>query len=292
MESFLNYIKYERRYSIHTVLAYEKDLLQFKSFLSKEFEIEVIREANHSIVRSWIIHLMESGIAAQSINRKIACLKSFFKYQLREGTVESNPMNKISSLKTTKKLPEYVEEVPLIELLDQFEFEDSFEGNRDKLIIEFLYSTGMRLSELIQLKDSDIDLKEQKVKVLGKGNKERIVPLPTNVLITIEQYWQKKKGLENRNFSQQLIVTNKGKDGYPALIYRTVRKYLDMITTIDKRSPHVLRHTFATHLLNKGADLNAVKELLGHSSLASTQVYTHNSIDKIKKAFEQAHPRA
>lgn len=292
MESFLKYIKYEKRYSIHTLTAYENDLKQFKSFLATEFEVDNLHETMHTMVRSWIIFMMEEGITTKSINRKIACLKSYFKHELRENKISSNPMTRVVSLKSRKKLPEFIEEIPLSHLLDTFVFDNSFNGKRDKLIIEFLYSTGTRLSELLNLNEKEIQFDTKTVKVLGKGNKERILPLPDNLILTLKDYISTKKNECDCNISNKLIVTDSGKDGYPELIYRTVKKYLNNITTIDTKSPHILRHTFATHLLNRGADLNAVKELLGHSSLAATQVYTHNSIEKIKKAFEQAHPRA
>ncbi len=294
VEAFLKYIQFEKRYSEHTLTAYKKDLAQFLTYLNDTYEMqeEDLGMINHSIVRSWILELMEGGITPRSINRKIACLKSFFKYHVRVKNIQVNPMQRIVSLKTSKKIPEFVEESSIVKLLDHFEFESTFEGQRDRLIIEFLYSTGMRLSELLGIEEKDINLHDKKVKVLGKGNKERILPIPHNLILTIQDYLAHKKDEINCNLSNRLIVTNKGKDGYPGLVYRTVKNYLGKITTIEKRSPHVLRHTFATHLLNKGADLNAVKELLGHASLAATQVYTHNSIEKIRKAFEQAHPRA
>ena len=292
MDTFFKYIEFEKRYSKHTIVSYKTDLLQYQGFLKLKYEEENLNKASHLMIRDWIVELMEHGIGAKSINRKIACLKSFYKHQLKQGFIELNPTLKIIAPKISKKLPEYVEEKAIIELLDNFTFDKTFEGFRDKVIIEFLYSTGIRLSELIGISEADVSITGNTVRVLGKGNKERIVPLNKNLILTISEYLGCKKNNLNCNFTDSFLVTNKCKAVYPALVYRTVKKYLNEITTIDKKSPHVLRHTFATHLLNKGADLTAVKELLGHSSLAATQVYTHNTIDKIKKAFDQAHPRA
>lgn len=292
MKSFLNYIEFEKRYSKHTIVSYKNDLMQFSVFLKGEYEIKKLTDVQYSHIRHWIIQLMEDGINSKTINRKIATLKSYYKFQLREGIISKNPTLQIKSPKVKKKLPVFIEEKNMENLLDYFEFQNDFKGIRDRLVIELLYGTGIRLSELIELQERDISIYEKTIKVLGKGNKERIIPINPNLLETIKLYHLVKKDENFGNKTDQLIVKNDGDKVYPTFIYRMVKKYLGAVTTVEKKSPHVLRHTFATHLLNKGADLNAVKDLLGHTSLAATQVYTHNSIEKLKKVFDQAHPKA
>lgn len=292
MKSFFNYIEFEKRYSKHTITSYKNDLTQFSAFLEKEYEISKLIEVGHPQIRHWIITLMENEMDPKTINRKIATLKSYYKFQLREGVISKNPTLKIIAPKVQKKLPVFVEESSMENLLDYFEFSNDFKGIRDRVVIELLYGTGMRLSELIEMKENNISIYDKTIKVLGKGSKERIIPVNPNLLETIKLYQQTKKDENFRNKVDQFVVKNDGEKVYPTFIYRMVKKYLGAVTTSEKKSPHVLRHTFATHLLNKGADLNAVKELLGHTSLAATQVYTHNSIDKLKKVFEQAHPKA
>ena len=292
MKSFLNYIEFEKRYSNHTITSYKNDLTQFGDFLKKEYEEDSFLEAKYEYIRHWIIALLENGLEPQTINRKIATLKSYYKFQLREGLITKNPMLKIKAPKTAKKLPVFVEEKNMTNLLDYFEYSDDFKGVRDRLVIELLYGTGIRLSELIELEEKNVSIYEKTIKVIGKGQKERIIPVNHNLLKTIELYIKLKINENFGNKTKQLIVKNDGEKVYPTFIYRMVKKYLGAVTTSDKKSPHVLRHSFATHLLNKGANLNAVKELLGHTSLAATQVYTHNSIEKLKKVFEQAHPKA
>lgn len=291
IDSFLKYLQYEKRVSAHTTLAYKNDLDQFSAFLNETFPETPIESADYGIVRAWIIQLVDSDIKATSVNRKIASLKTFYKFLMRQQVIEKNPMQKIRVLKTQKRLPSFVKENDMVNLLDNAIFSDSLEGWRDKLILEFFYATGMRLSELIQLKENQINLHERTIKVLGKRNKERVIPFPVSIVNILEEY----KKVRNREVDMQnhgcLFVTNEGKPCYPMMVYRIVNKYLGE-TTSEKKSPHVLRHTYATHLLNKGAEINAVKDLLGHSSLAATQVYTHNSMEKIKKAFDQAHPKA
>lgn len=244
------------------------------------------------MIRSWIIQLVDSDMKAISVNRKIASLKTFYKFLMRQEVISKNPMQKIRVLKTKKRLPSFVKEGDMVNLLDTTTFDESWEGWRDKLILEFFYATGMRLSELIQLRESQINMHARTIKVLGKRNKERVIPFPESIVNIIEGY----KKVRNREISVKdhgfLFVTDRGEPCYPMMVYRIVKKYLDQHTTSEKRSPHVLRHSYATHLLNKGAEINAVKDLLGHSSLAATQVYTHNSMEKIKKAFDQAHPKA
>lgn len=292
VNSFLDFLQTEKRYSQHTVVSYRTDLEQFQAYLLQTYEESDLANGSHRMIRSWILSMMEGGMEAKSVNRKLAALRTFYKYLLRNKKLEVNPMLKIVAPKVRKKLPVFIEEVSMINLLDQFQFEEGFAGLRDRLVLEFFYGTGMRLSELIDLKDRDVHWKEGVIKVKGKGNKERIIPVPQSVLAVAEKYAAVKTNLNLCNTGSNFVVTDKGDKVYPVFIYRLVKKYLNHVSTIEKKSPHVLRHTFATHLLNKGADLNAIKELLGHSSLAATQVYTHNSIDQLKKIFDQAHPKS
>lgn len=290
IESFLKYISSEKRYSKHTTQAYRKDLDQFVLFLQTEFEIEDISEAKHVHLRAWIVSLMEGELSPKSVNRKIATLKSLYKFLLAREYVELNPASKLKPLKTEKDLPSFVKENEIATLLDQIQFSDEFSGKRDQLVLELFYATGMRLSELTGLRDSDVNYYDRTLKVLGKRSKERIIPLSESLLLLLSNYI-KLKEKEGMN-SDFLILTDSGKEAYPMFVQRKVKSYLGAVTTLSKKSPHILRHSFATHLLNKGADLNAVKDLLGHTSLAATQVYTHNSIEKLKAAFDQAHPKA
>lgn len=288
--SFLNYISKEKRLSQHTAKAYDKDLNQLSAFLQEEFEITDPLEVEHVHLRSWIVVLSEQDLSPKSINRKIACLKSFYKYAQVRGSIKVNPAQQLKPLKTEKPLPSFVKEDEIIYLLEKMEFEDSFDGLRDRLIHDLLYSTGIRLSELIGIRTANVNRYDATIKVLGKRNKERIIPISQELLTEIGKYERYKlaEGIE----SDYLLVDSKGRQLYPMFIYRKVNQYLSEITSLSKKSPHVLRHTFATHLLNKGADIGAVKELLGHTSLAATQVYTHNSIEKLRSVFNQAHPRA
>ena len=292
IDSFVKYLQFEKRVSAHTSLAYKNDLDQFASFLQTTLPDYTIEFADYGAIRSWIIQLVDSGIKASSVNRKIASLKTFYKFLMRQEVITKNPMQKIRVLKTQKRLPSFVKEGDMINLLDHVVFEDTLDGWRDRLILEFFYATGMRLSELIQLKENQINIHSRTIKVLGKRNKERVIPFPENIVSILEAYRKIRNRDVNVGSHGNLFVTDKGEPCYPMMIYRTVKKYLDSFTTSEKRSPHVLRHTYATHLLNKGAEINAVKDLLGHSSLAATQVYTHNSMEKIKKTFDQAHPKA
>ncbi|MBI3500388.1 MAG: tyrosine recombinase XerC [Bacteroidetes bacterium] len=290
-EAFIKYLRYEKRMSPHTVNAYSNDLEQFYLYLKNIYSFNDIKEVNHSIIRSWIVSLMENKITARSVNRKISTLKSFYKFLLREKVVDINPMHKIQSPKNPKRLPEFVEESKMNSLIEDVKFEDDFEGKRNLLIIEMLYSTGMRRAELVNLKESDINFHGSTVKVLGKRNKERLIPLTSGLKILIKKYIEEKnKSIEPR--ADYLFLTKKGNQIYPSAVYRIVRDSLEKVTTLSKKSPHVLRHTFATHLLNNGANLNAIKELLGHANLSATQVYTHNTIEKLKSVYSKTHPKA
>jgi integrase/recombinase XerC len=290
-ESFINYLKYEKRYSHLTAIAYKKDLDQFEEFFVKtigDFNVDGI---NDKVVRNWVIELMDNKLTARTVNKKISALKSFYKYLLRHEVVKENNLVNVIVPKVRKKLPQFVEEKNLNHLLDDGYFGADFESLRDKLILSLFYGSGIRLSELMHLKDADLNQTESLVKVLGKRNKERITPYPRSLNDLINQYKTERRKLFGPT-SQTLFVTSTGEPVYEKLIYRVVNKYLAQVTTIDQKSPHVLRHTFATHMLNHGADLNAVKEMLGHSNLSATQIYTHTSLEKIQKVYRQAHPRS
>jgi integrase/recombinase XerC len=289
--SFLKYLEYERRYSNHTITSYRNDLQQFLTFLKSNFQTENLLEANHGILRAWLVDLSEQKIQATSINRKIASLRSFYKYLLKHGHISKDPTWKIKTLKTPRKIPHFVDEDDMNVLLDNRLVEDSLGFWRENIIIELLYGTGVRLSELINIRHRDINIHQQTIKVLGKRNKERIIPFSTNLHTVIAKYIEIKNREMSKVEHDYLLVTNAGQKLYPMFVQRLTKNYFKH-TNVDKKSPHVLRHTFATHLLNNGAALNAVKELLGHSSLAATQVYTHNSMEKLKKVFDQAHPKA
>lgn len=292
IQSFLDYLKYEKRYSPHTLLSYETDLRDFVVYLSKQYGHVALHQIQHGFVRSWLASMKEAGLASKSINRKISTLRSFFKYHLRTGKLESSPMTQVLAPKNAKRLPVFIKEEDTRELLQTLSgATEDWKTLNAKMLIALFYSTGMRLSELINLKEKHLDLRRSQVKVLGKGNKERIIPIGTGLIKSIEEYRQLKRR-EFEKTEEVLLVTEKGKKLYPKYAYLLVRQYLGQAATLDKKSPHVLRHTFATHLMNAGADLNAVKELLGHSSLASTQVYTHNSIEKLKNVHKKAHPKA
>jgi integrase/recombinase XerC len=286
--SFLEYLQYEKRFSNHTILAYSNDLAQFSEYLQITYEIKELLEISHTLIRSWIVSMMDQKMSPRSVNRKITTLKTFYKYLLRQQVVTENPMLKIQSPKTSKRLPVFVEKDNMDALLDTIEFGSDFDGERNKLIMELLYATGIRLSELINLKQANVDLNSCQLKVLGKRNKERIVPFNNALKQLIEGYLEHEETKE----SYYLFVTKKGKKLYEKFVYRVVNKYLSQVTSISKKSPHVLRHTFATHMLNNGADLNAIKELLGHANLSATQVYTHNTVEKLKNVHKQAHPKA
>jgi integrase/recombinase XerC len=292
VNSFFKYLEFEKRYSLHTLTSYRTDLDQFQLFLENSATPVALEKAEHQHIRSWLIHLVQEGVSARSVNRKIASLRSFYKYAMRQGRINNDPSSKVKMLKAGKNLPVFAKEAALTSTLDQIIYQKGFKGLRDQLVMELLYATGIRLSELINLKESDIDDHQGQIKVLGKRNKQRIIPTPRSLTPLINNYQREKKEEFPNNYSQYLIVNNKGEKSYPMMVYRIVNKALGTISSLEKQSPHILRHTFATHLLNKGAELNAVKELLGHSSLAATQVYTHNSTERLKEIFNQSHPKA
>jgi integrase/recombinase XerC len=293
VQPFLDYLKYEKRYSVHTITSYQNDLTAFIDFLEKSFNIVSLAEVNHSFVRSWLASLKEKNITAKTINRKISTLKSFFKFQLKTGAIAVSPMAKVISPKVGKRLPVFVKEEDAATLLQTLKTSsEDWTSLNTKMLVTIFYATGMRLSELINLKERQIDFIRNQIKVLGKGNKERVIPVSDEVLNMIRDYQQQKKRDFEKTDEEVLLVTEKGKKMYPRYAWSLVNKVLGEASTLDKKSPHVLRHTFATHLMNSGADLNAVKELLGHSSLAATQVYTHNTIEKLKNIHKKAHPKA
>ena len=294
VNSFLQYLGFEKRCSAHTVIAYKTDLEQFSSYLSAEYKLSSVQEVNHIMLRSWVISLMEKGLDPRSVKRKITTLRSFFRFLLKTGTITADPTLKLLSPKLSKQLPVFMDEQKLNAHLDAIPAHTTFEEARDQLLLEMLYSTGMRLAEIIHIKCQDVDLHGCCVKVLGKRNKERIIPFSLQMKVLLETYLRYKASVTvpGRQVEDYLLVTGKGDKVYPKMVYRIVKHHLSQITTAEKKSPHVLRHTFATHMLDKGADINAIKEILGHSSLAATQVYTHNTIDKLKNIYKQAHPRA
>ena len=293
-QDFIDYLKYEKRVSPHTVTAYESDLSQFFGFLEERLEIHQLQDVHSEDIRAWVISLLEDeSLSPRSVGRKISAVKAYYRYKLKIKELSVNPTLTIHSPKMAKKLPQYVDQRDMEHLFDDIPFEETFEGLRDRTILELFYATGMRESELLNIKTQDIHLQENTIKVLGKRNKERIIPFGNRLEELLTLYLENlQKIFSHGTENNYIFVTVKGKPLYPKAVYRIVRKYLDMVTTIDKRSPHVIRHTFATHLLNNGADLNAIKTILGHSSLAATQVYTHNSIEKLKSIYNQAHPRA
>lgn len=289
---FLKYLQFEKRFSPNTIRSYENDLSQFIQFVEDNYREKEIHLVDEKIIRAWIVDLMGKDFSSLTVNRKISTLKTFYKFLLRENNIKSNPMDKVISPKTSKKLPSFIEEVQINKLLDEFSFGDDFEGIRNKTVIEMFYNTGMRLSELIGIKNNDIDFSNSTVKVLGKRNKERIMPLQLSFLNDLKQYLNVRKNEFPEIQHDYFFITDKGNKIYEKFVYRIVNKYLSLVTTIEKKSPHILRHTFATHMLNNGADLNTIKELLGHANLAATQVYTHNTFEKLKTIYKQAHPRA
>ena len=286
LEDFINYIKSEKRFSNHTITSYETDLNQFFNYIQQSIKLLNPKDVSFKLIRNWISSLLENNLKSTSVNRKISSLKSYYKFLLVSNYVETNPTLKLISPKSSKRLPVFVEKDNMDSLFDKDFFEDSYEGKRDKLIIELFYFTGMRLSELINIKISDIDKVNSQIKVIGKRNKERLIPITFNTLKDLNEFIN---FYEIENF---LFAEGNGKKLYSKKVYRIVNKYLAKISSIKKKSPHVLRHSFATHMLNNGADINAIKEILGHANLSATQIYTHNSIKKLKNVHKQAHPKA
>ena len=284
---FIQYITTEKRFSEHTIKSYLTDLNQFTTYIDAEFEIHKdVNEINFQIIRSWIASMLEKEISPRSVNRKISTLKTYFKFLLRNKFLKESPMLKVVAPKSKKRLPIFIEEDQMESLLTEITFEDGFIGQRNKLIIELFYVTGIRLSELINIKIKDIDFQNQLIKVLGKRNKERLIPLPPSMIQLLKSF------IENNQLNHFLFTNLDGNKLYTKLVYRIVNKYIGEISSVNKKSPHILRHTFATHMLNNGADINAIKELLGHTNLSATQIYTHNTIEKLKTVYKQAHPRA
>ena len=285
-EKFISYLKFEKRYSVHTLKAYQRDLYDFASYADIE-KLNEFSELSASYIRSWIVHLIENGLKNRSVNRKLASLRSFYKWLVKEQFIESSPMGKVNGPKSEKHLPQFVKESELkIEKLKGL-FEDDFEGKRDALMFELFYQTGIRLSELINLKLDDVQ--QAQIKVIGKRNKERIIPISKCLKNQIEEYVELRR--EKTRKTIELLVLESGNKLYPAFAYRKINSYLGKVTTLDKKSPHVLRHTFATHMLNRGTGLETLKDLLGHANLSATQIYTHNSFAKLNSIYSRAHPR-
>ncbi len=298
IDRFCDFISVEKRFSRHTRVAYENDLIQFRDFLATQYDNTLPEDANFQLVRSWIASLLDQGITPRSVNRKITTLRSYYRFLLKDGEIRINPMLKIQGPKTAKRLPVFVEEKAMDNLLDrvipQKKTDNPYRDLLAQLILELFYGTGMRLSELINLRESNFDEGRHTLKVLGKRNKERIIPIPESLVVSIREYQKAKKeyGVLPNQELDLLLQRENGKKMGEKFVYLLVQEYLSLVTTIDKKSPHVLRHTFATHMLNQGADLNAIKELLGHANLSATQIYTHNTVEKLKAIHHQAHPRA
>lgn len=292
MHQFLEYLQFEKNYSAHTVEAYKKDLSDFSKFVNDTYDLNTIENINYPIVRNWIVNLVETGISNRSINRKVSSLSTYYRFLQKVEAIKENPLAQHKALKVSKKVQVPFSEIEITKVLDELPSEKDFEGLRNMLIVELFYSTGIRRSELINIKINDINFSNQTLKVLGKRNKERIIPLLDSVIQNIEVYLDVRNQQETSKDSVHLFLTKKGVKIYETLVYRIINEYFSKTSAKVKKSPHVLRHSFATHLLNQGADLNAVKELLGHSSLAATQVYTHSSIAELKKVYANAHPRS
>ena len=292
LQEFLNYLTFQKRYSKHTIVSYQNDLGNFFDFLITEYKFTAVNEVTPALIRTWLASLKENKVSSKTINRKISSLKSFFKYQLRMKRISVSPVASIASLKISRRLPSFIDQKDLNTLMKNDFFPTNFQGKTDFLIIEILYQTGIRRSELINLKERDIDAYSATIKVLGKGNKQRIIPINNHLIQLIETYISDKKIEFPKLHQEHLLVNKKGKELYPKYVYNLVKEKLGKVSTNERKSPHVLRHSFATHLTNNGAQINAIKELLGHSSLASTQIYTHNSIEKLKEIHKQSHPKS
>lgn len=291
IQPFIDFIQLEKRYSAHTILSYTKDLEQFQVFCRLQYQLDDIDKASYQLIRSWIVHLMNEKITPKSVNRKISTLRSYYKFCLKRQVITVNPVYGIQGPKIPKRNPVFVPESQMNTLFDQLQFPDDYEGHRDKMILELFYFTGMRKAELIGLKLGDIDYYQGTIKVLGKRNKERLIPATPVLLNSLKKYLEVRGKVELSLGNEVLFFTKKGNPMDPKAVYNLVNKYLNGVTTVNKKSPHILRHTFATHMLNHGADINGIKEILGHSSLAATQVYTHNSFEKLKSIHKKAHPK-
>lgn len=292
LTSFNNYLEHEKRYSKHTITAYKNDIEQFYEFLAKQFELSDWSKIKSLHLRSWVVSLMQQNLNATSIHRKISSLKTYHKFLLLRKRIPTLTFPQVLLPKKAERLPEYVEETRMAKLQTDIVFEDGYSGLRDYLLLEILYATGMRRSELIALDWQSVELQTATMRVVGKGNKTRLIPFSKELKNTLINYKKLQKDTFKNLTNDLVLLTDKGKPMYPKFVYNKVKRYLSLVTTAKKRSPHVLRHSFATHLSNNGADLNAIKELLGHANLAATQVYTHNSIEQLKKVYQQAHPKA
>jgi integrase/recombinase XerC len=285
--NFLNYLQYQKRYSVNTVAAYTNDLESFFNFIAANYNITETHQVTAAFIRTWLATLKNSGIASKSINRKISAVKSFFKYQLKQQVITNNPASGLVAQKVSKRLPVFLEQAATDTLFNHIEFTNDFTGHTHALVLHLLYNTGMRRAEVIGLKEADVDYYQKQIKVLGKGNKERLIPVSHDLLQLIKQYTSLKTAS-----TTTLLINKKGLPLSPNQVHQITTKYVALVTTVNKKSPHVFRHTFATQLLNNGADINAVKELLGHSSLAATQIYTQNSIEVLKEVYKKAHPKS
>jgi integrase/recombinase XerC len=292
IQPFIDYLKYEKRYSQHTIVSYQTDLISFNDYIIMQYGETQLSSLSHIYIRTWLASLKDEGLSERSINRKISSLKSFFKYYLKRGVITQNPMGKVISPKSQKRLPVFIRDKEINTLLQHVEFPNTWSGKTERLLLTVFYDTGMRLSELINLNRSQANFANHSLKVLGKGNKERIIPISPELASSIKDYIH-DSDTNYPDFPKDFLLHDeKGKQLRPRKVYTIVNKYLSLVTTAEKRSPHILRHSFATHMMNNGADLNAVKELLGHSSLAATQVYTHNTIEKLKEIYKKSHPKA
>ena len=291
-KAFIQYLTFEKRSSPHTIKAYQKDLGQFREFLESSLGIREMNEVTHFHIRSWMVSLLSGGFATRSINRKLSALKTYFNFLVRHELIANSPLKKVVSPKNERRLPVFVSTAEMENLLAPHHFSDDFAGCRDRTILLLFYQTGMRRSELIGLNDNDILWQDQLVRVMGKGQKERLVPIGPHLQKAMARFQGVRKEIFPEPAVPSFFVTAKGKTLYPKLVYNIVSQYLSLLPSADKRSPHVLRHTFATHLLDNGADLNATKEILGHASLAATQIYTHNTIERLKRVYDQAHPKS
>lgn len=290
LPDFLQYLKFEKRYSPHTQVAYKKDLSQFISYADEQFNITEAAEVSHFHVRSWLADMKDDQLTAKTINRKLSSLNSYYKYLMRLGRIKKNPVSQLHAQKLPERLPSYLKEHEAEQLIEADDFDEGFKGFTDRMICNMLYQTGMRRSELLQMKEQDIEWSLKQIRILGKGNKERLVPLSPELLIEIKEYLKEKSKLEEAD-ATYLLVLETGKPLYAGYVYRIVKRHMNSVTSLSKKSPHVLRHSFATHLLNNGANIQSIKDLLGHSSLAATQVYTHNNIEQLKEIHKNRHPR-